>query len=147
VARWTIVSLIERNPSRQFFVTEWTDPKIAEGYLRIPTKLAYLLTKDGSYRARDFPEYRFRPWKNRVDPYSVKVSEIYTASLLARARYEEERGRLDEARRYGLYALSFDPGFAEDDVPDFPLHIEDQIEEVLRNYAQIRERVRTVRDP
>ncbi len=137
-----IAALIERHPDREFFVTEWTDPKLADGYLRVPMKLAYRLTKDPGYRAQDFPEYRFRPWRNRVDPYTVKVSEIYTASLLARARYEEEHGRTEEARRYGLYALSFDPGFTEDDVPDFPLHIEDQIKEVLRNYAQLRARVR-----
>ena len=55
-------------------------------------------------------------------------------------------GSQDEAHRYGLYALSFDPGFIEDDVPDFPLHIEDQIKEMLRNYAQLNERVRAERD-
>ncbi|MGH9335741.1 MAG: hypothetical protein ACRD21_18555, partial [Vicinamibacteria bacterium] len=137
-----IAALIEQNANRPFFVTEWTDPRIAEGYLRVPTKLAYLLTKDPDYRPQEFPRYRFRPWQNRVDPHAIKVSEIYTASLLARARYEEENGRPDEARRYGLYALSFDPGFTEDEVPDFPLHIEDQIREVLRNYAQLRNRVR-----
>jgi hypothetical protein len=38
--------------------------------------------------------------------------------------------------------MSFDPGFSTRDVPDFPLHIEDQIVEVLRNYADLRERVR-----
>ncbi len=137
-----IAALVERHPDREFFVTEWTDPKLAEGYSRIPMKLAYRLTKEPGYRAQDLPEYRFRPWRNRVDPYAIKVSEIYTTSLLSRARYEEEHGRPDEARRYGLYALSFDPRFTEDDVPDFPLHIEDQIVEVLRNYARLRERVR-----
>lgn len=137
-----IAGLIDRHHDRQFFVTEWTDPKLADGYLRVPMKLAYLLTKDGTYHGENFPEYRFRPWKNRVDPYVVKVSEIYTASLLSRARYEEEHGRPDEARRYGLYAASFDPGFAENDVPDFPLQIEDQIKQVLRNYARLQESVR-----
>jgi hypothetical protein len=48
---------------------------------------------------------------------------------------------LKEGKRYGTYALSFDPGFTEDDVPDFPLHIEDQIVEILRSYAALRERV------
>ncbi len=109
-------------------------------------KLAYLLTKDVTYFEQSFPKYRFRPWTNRVDPYVVKTSEIYTTSLLARARYEEDHGRLDEGRRYGLYALMFDPGFAEKDVPDFPLHIEDQIVEVLRSYAALRERVRTMQN-
>jgi len=137
-----ISALIERTPDRPFFVTEWTDPRIAEGYHRVPTKLAYRLTEDPTYLEQSFPEYRFRPWRNRVDPYVVKVSEIYTASLLSRARYEEEHGRLDEARRYGLSALGFDPGFSESEVPDLPLHIEDQIVEVLRSYAALRERVR-----
>lgn len=127
-----VSTLSERNPVRQFFVTEWTDPRIGEGYQRVPLKLAYLLTKDSGYVAQDFPEYRFHPWNNRIDPYVVKVSEIYTTSLLARARYEEEHGRLDQRRRYGLYALSFDPGFVEEQVPDFPPHIELQIKEVLR---------------
>jgi hypothetical protein len=141
-----ISALIERTPDRPFFVTEWTDPRIAEGYLRVPAKLAYRLTKDPGYLEQDFPAYRFRPWRNRVDPYVVKVSEIYTASLLARARYEEEHGRLDEARRYGLAALDYDPGFSESEVPDLPLHIEDQIVEVLRSYAALRERVRKMHD-
>jgi hypothetical protein len=100
------------------------------------------LTKDPSYLGQSFPEYQFRPWTNRIDPYVVKVAEIYTTSLLARARYEEEHARPEEGRRYGEYALRFDPRFAEKDVPDFPLHIEEQIVEVLRNYAALRERVR-----
>jgi hypothetical protein len=79
-----------------------------------------------------------------VDPYVVKIAEIYTTSLLARARYEEEHGGPEKGRRYGLYALSFDPGFAEHEVPDFPLHIEDQIIDVLRNYADVQQRVRGV---
>jgi hypothetical protein len=137
-----ISALIERNPDRPFFVTEWTDPRIGEGYLRVPTKLAYRLTQDPSYLEQDFPAYQFRPWTNRIDPYAVKIAEIYTTSLLARARYEEEHGKPDEGRRYGMYALSFDPGFAAEDVPDFPLHIEDQIAEVLRNYRDLRGRVR-----
>jgi hypothetical protein len=142
-----IDALIERKPGRPFFVTEWTDPRIGEGYVRVPTHLAYLLTEDASYHPQPFPQYRFRAWRNRVDPYAIKVSEIYTTSLLARARYEEEQGRLEESRRYGLYALSFDPGFTEEEVPDFPLHIEDQIRDVLRNYAQLRDRVRALADP
>lgn len=142
-----ISALIERNPERPFFVTEWTDPRIGEGYLRVPAKLAYRLTKAPGYLEQDFPDYRFRPWRNRVDPYVVKVSEIYTASLLARARYEEDHGRLDDARRYGLYALGFDPGFSESEVPDMPLHIEHQIVEVLRSYRALRERVRRMQNP
>jgi len=142
-----ISALIERNPDRPFFVTEWTDPRIAEGYRRVPTKLAYRLTKDPRYLEQDFPSYRFRPWRNRVDPYAVKASEIYTASLLARARYEEEHGRLDNARRYGLAALDYDPRISESEVPDFPLHIEDPIVEVLRSYAALRERVREMKKP
>lgn len=126
-------ALIERNPDQPAFVTECTDPRIAEGYHRVPMKLASRLTKDPSYLEQGFPEYRFRPWRNRVEPYVVKVSEIYPASLLARARCEEEHGRLDEARRYGLSALRFDPGFSESEVPDLLLHIEDQIVEVLRS--------------
>jgi hypothetical protein len=141
-----ISAVIERNPGRPFLVTEWTDPRIEGGFLRVPTKLAYRLTKDPGYLEQDFPAYRFRPWRNRVDPYVVKVSEIYTASLLARARYEEEHGRLDEARRYGLAALDYDPGFSESEVPDLPLHIEDRIVEVLRSYAALRERVRKMRN-
>ena len=139
-----ISALIDRNPSHPFFVTEWTDPRIGEGYFRVPTKLAYLLTKDSSYLEQEFPEYRFRAWRKRVDPYVVKIAEIYTTSLLARARYEEEHGGPEKGRRYGLYALSFDPGFAEHEVPDFPLHIEDQIIDVLRNYADVQQRVRGV---
>jgi len=142
-----IAALMERTPDRPFFVTEWTDPRIGQGYLRVPMKLAYLLTRDPSYREQDFPEYRFRPWRNRVDPYVVKIAEIHTTSLLARARYEEEHGRPDEGRRYGVYALSFDPGFAVDEVPDFPLHIEDQIVEILRNYSDLKERVRAAPAP
>jgi hypothetical protein len=61
-------------------------------------------------------------------------------AFLARARYEESMGRPDEARRYGLHALSFDPGFRPEGVPDFPLHIDDQIREVLRNYEDLRQR-------
>jgi hypothetical protein len=140
-----VSALIDRNPGRSFFVTEWTDPRIGDGYLRVPTELAYLLTKESSYVAQVFPEYRYRHWRNRVDPYVVKVSEIYTTSLLARARYEESHGRPQEGQRYGLYALGFDPGFPPGDVPDFPLHIEEQIEEVLRNYSDLRERVEGVR--
>jgi hypothetical protein len=31
-------------------------------------------------------------------------------------------------------------------VPDFPLHIEDQIREVLRNYRDLRERVQAAQN-
>lgn len=82
-----ISTLIARNSARPFFVTEWTDPRIGDGHLRVPTKLAYLLTRDSAYVEQEFPEYQFRPWRNRVDPYVVKVSEIYTTSLLAGAAF------------------------------------------------------------
>jgi hypothetical protein len=119
-------------------------PRIGEGYLRVPTKLAYRLTKDPGYLEQDFPVYRFRPCRNRVDPYVVKASEIYTASLLARARYE--RGARPSRRSAPLWPLDYDPGFSESEVPDLPLHIEDQIVEVLRSYAALRERVRKMHD-
>lgn len=138
-----MAALVERNPDRDFFVTEWTDPRIAEGYERVPRGVTYLLTRETAYRERSLPELRFHPWRNRVDPYVVKVSEIYTTGFLARARYEEDHGQPDEARRYGMRALEFDPGFAEDDVPDFPLHIEEQIREVLRNYRDLERRARS----
>jgi Protein O-mannosyl-transferase TMEM260-like len=142
-----ISTLIDRNPKRPFFVTEWTDPRMGEGFSRVPMKLAYLLTKDEGYLEQEFPEFRFRPWTNRVDPYVVKISEIYTTSLLARARYEEKHERPDVGRKYGMRALSFDPGFRERDVPDFPLHIEDQLKEVLRNYLDLKSRIGTLSEP
>jgi hypothetical protein len=76
-----------------------------------------------------------------VDPYAAKISELYTMGLLARARYEESHGHAARAHAFGRYALSFRPSFREEDVPDFPLHIDDQIREVLRNYSKLEDRV------
>jgi hypothetical protein len=136
-------AMIERNVSqRPFFVTEGVDEKLGTGYERVPGPLVYRLTRDTSYAPEAFPQYRFRPWRNRVDPYVVKICELYTMSLLSRARYEEANGHANEAKAYGVTALAFDPGFREEDVPDYPLHIEQQVREVIRNYGALRERAR-----
>lgn len=140
-----INAMIERNAGqRPFFVTEHVDLRIGKGWLRVPFGLAYRLTKDGAYQAEPFPRHTFRPWTGRVDPYAVKICELYTMSALARARYEESHGHPALASEYGHRALSFDPRFSEADVPDFPLHIDDQIRETLRNYRQLRERAEAV---
>jgi hypothetical protein len=125
---------------RPFFVTDGVDARIGAGYARVPTGLAYRLTQSPAPSPQPFPSYRYQPWASRVDPYAVKIAEIYTMGLLARARYEDSLGHTDEARRYGVYALSFDPRIRREDVPDFPLHIETQIREVLRNYEMLRAR-------
>lgn len=137
-----VSALIERNTDRSFYVTEWTDPRIAEGHERVPTGLTYRLSDEPEYLETAFPTFRFRPWTERVDPYVVKIAEIYTAGLLARARYEDQHGRPGEGRKYGVAALRFEPGYDPESVLVFPLHIEDQLVEILQNYGDLRDRVR-----
>jgi hypothetical protein len=133
--------IIEGNFDRRpFFVTEGVDQRIGVGLERLPVGLAAQLSRTRPAALPPMPELRYRPWSKRVDPYSIKIAELYTMAFLGRARYEESMGRPTEARRYGLQALTFDPGFRPGDVPDFPLHIDDQIREVLRNYEHLRRR-------
>lgn len=133
--------MVEGNIDQQpLFVTNNVDARIGAGLERLPIGLAAQLSRTRPPILPAFPKPRYRPWSGHVDPYAIKIAELYTLAFLARARYEGALGRPEEARRYGLEAIGFDPGVRPEDVPDFPLQIDDQIREVLRNYEALRQR-------
>ncbi len=84
---------------------------------RIPSGLSFELRADSAYVPMAFPAWRWRPWRQRTDPYVSTVSWIYGEGLAARMTYEAAHGQPDLARRYREYALIFDPAVRRDRIP------------------------------
>jgi hypothetical protein len=130
-----IDSSIARRP---VFVTGDVPAEMGAAYERVPNYLALRLVRDDAYVPQEFPKYRFRPWPGRIDHYAAKAYELYARSSYARALYEAEAGRTEEARRYQEHALSFDPKWSSDDVPDQALNSEEQTHAMIGFFQQIR---------
>lgn len=128
--------------ARPVFLTGGIDPSIASQYDRAPNYLALRLVPDGSYVPQEFPNYQFNPVTVRVDPYIAMVHELYARSFIARGIYEEQFGNLEKAARYYRAAFGFDPDYLTQDVPDFPLNGEDQIEATERFFDEARAMVK-----
>lgn len=126
-------------PVRPVCVTGDVDAGFGSAYDRAPNYLALRLVPDGSYLPQEFPNYRFHPVTIRVDPYIAMVHEMYARSLISRGFYEEQFGHLDKAARYYRSAFAFDPGYLTEDIPDFPLNGEDQIEATERFFNEMRD--------
>ncbi len=131
--------IIDRNEARPCFMTyDPFGPELAPGYLRVPWGLAQRLTREPAYLPAEFPRYRLRMWHRRVVPQVVWTQKLYGEACLNRAVYERESGREDLGRRYAELAVSFDPGFRDEDVPDFPGPIEDQLKRELERFEQAK---------
>jgi hypothetical protein len=123
---------------RPVFVTGEVPPEMGRMYERIPSYLALRLSRDSSYVPQEFPRYRFHPWEGRIDHYAAKAYELYARSSFARALYEAQFGRSDLAKRYYEHAISFDPQWSDEDVPDQSLNSEDQTHATIDFFRQIR---------
>lgn len=123
---------------RPVFVTGEVPAEMGGRYIRVPNYLALRLTRDTSYVPQQFPSLLFRPWKGRVDHYAAKSYELYARSSYARALYEAQAGRMDLAKRYYEHALSFDPGWSDEDVPDQALNGEQQTHATVAFFREIR---------
>ncbi|MBI5711109.1 MAG: DUF2723 domain-containing protein [Candidatus Eisenbacteria bacterium] len=141
-----IDALLERamERGRPVFVTREVSPEIGARWRRIPVQLALELRPDSNYVPQEFPRWRFRPWQARVDPYVATTHLIYGQAAAARMMYEGRFGRLELARRYGRYALTFDPGLRAQEVPPLPLDGPEitaqsiRFFDVLRDFAPLR---------
>lgn len=133
-------ALVDRNgDARPCFMTyDPFGPELAPGYLRVPWGLAQRLTRDSAYLPAEFPRYGLRMWRRRVVPQVVWTQKLYAEACLNRAVYERENNHEELARRYAELAVSFDPGFRDKDVPDFPGAIEDQLKRELRRFEQAK---------
>ena len=123
---------------RPVFVTGEVPEEMGRTYMRIPNYLALRLTRDSAYVPQEFPRYAFDRWEDRVDHYAAKAYELYARSSFARALYEAQAGRMDLARQYYDHALSFDPGWTDDDVPDQALNSESQTRATIAYFLEIR---------
>lgn len=134
-------AIVDRNVARHpCFVTYDPFPAtLGAGYRVVPYHLARQLTPDTAYVPAEFPRYRQRVWRRQVVPQIVWTQKLYGQACLYRAAYELENGHPDLAQRYGQLAVSFDPGFRDDEVPVFPGGIERQIVGVLQRFRQARE--------
>ena len=107
--------------ARPVFVSAVVESPVFKRYVQVPAGIDLELRADTGYVAARFPRYRFCPWPGHVDPYVATVSWIYARGLAARMAYELAHGRPERARRYGEYALTFDPGFRAEAIPPLPL--------------------------
>lgn len=134
-----INAIIDKNiATRPVFVTGEVDPAMGERYTRTPNHLALRLATDSTYVAETFPSYHFRTWEGRIDDQASRIYEFYARSMIGRALYERQFGHDSLAARYYGEALRFDPGYAEEDVPDLPLNREDQIFGTIRMFQELR---------
>ncbi len=133
-------ALLERNsPAHPCYMTyDPFDPYTATAWRRVPWGLAQRLVKDESYLPAEPPQLRFRMWNRHLVPQVVWTLKLYAEACQNRAAYEHAHGRDDLARRYAEQAVSFDPGFDPDRVPDFPANIEAQVAGELRRFARAR---------
>jgi len=139
-----INAMIDRSASeRPVFVTFEVDPRMGGGYARVPFGLAQRLLRDTAYVAQEFPRYRLRPWRNRTDSYVATTCKIYGRSLAERMMYEAQHGRPSVARRYGEYAVRFDPDFDEKRLPPLPLDGREITLQSLSFFRELRRHVRS----
>ncbi|MBL7988343.1 MAG: DUF2723 domain-containing protein [Chlorobi bacterium] len=114
-------------PHRPVFVTGEVRTDISARWRHVPYNLALRLMPDTTYLPQQFPNYRFSHWAGRIDSYTAKAYELYARSALARFLYERGRGNTQLARRYAELALSFNPNWDPEKIPDQPMNGEDQI--------------------
>jgi len=134
-----IDAMIDRNiGERPVLVTPEVDREMGSRYIRVPSHLAYRLTTDTSYLPQEFPAYRFTPWPGRMDIYTSKIHELYAITLANRMAYEERHGNDSLALRYRDYALSFDPGWAADMVPDLPRDGEEHVLGMIQLFDRLK---------
>ncbi|MCE7933448.1 MAG: DUF2723 domain-containing protein [Chlorobi bacterium CHB2] len=121
-------AMIEKSiPHRPVFVTGEVRTDISARWRHVPYYLALRLMPDTTYLPQEFPNYRFKHWEGRIDSYTAKAYELYARSALARFIYERARGHADLARRYADLAVSFNPNWDPENIPDQPMNGEDQI--------------------
>jgi len=134
-------TLIDGNlATRPCFLTYDDIPApLTDGYARVPWGLVQRLVPGAGYVPADVPRYRFRMWRRHVVPQVVWTLKLYAEACQNRAAYEHAFGRDDLARTYAELALTFDPGFDPERVPDFPGAIEDQLAGELHRFRQARE--------
>ncbi len=130
VARWL--------NERRVFVSSEVAVRPWNRYARVPAGLNFELRADSGYVAMPFPRWQWRPWRQRTDPYVATVSWIYGEGLVARAAYEDARGRPELARRYGAYALEFDPGFRRDRIPALPYDGRELVLQTIGFFERVR---------
>ncbi|MCC7439713.1 MAG: DUF2723 domain-containing protein [Armatimonadetes bacterium] len=121
-------AMIDKNiPHRPVFVTGEVRTDISARWRHVPYNLALRLMPDTTYLPQQFPNYRFSHWEGRIDSYTAKAYELYARSALARFIYERGRGNTQLARRYADLAMSFNPNWDPEKIPDQPMNGEDQI--------------------
>ena len=134
----------EAGATRPVFVTAEVDRRFGARYRRVPYQLALWLRAGDEYLPQPFPHYRFRPWRGHVDEDAATVHRIYGQALATRMEYEAATGHPAEARAYGRYALSFDPGYRLDRLPPLALDSADLLRDRIEFFEQLPERVRSL---
>ncbi|MCB0713841.1 MAG: DUF2723 domain-containing protein [Ignavibacteriae bacterium] len=99
---------------------EWPPPN-----KRVPHQLAYLIVPDETYLPQEFPNWKFRFWEGRVDPYVANSYKWYATSASDRAKYEAIHGNDSLAQRYMELARTFDPGWGEKEYAKVRDHLQD----------------------
>ena len=103
--------LNERNQLGEFrYGNEWPSPK-----KRVPWHLTYMIVPEEKYVSQKFPDWKFRFWDGKVDPYVANTYKWYATSARDRAQYEALYGHDSLVNRYIQLAGTFDPGWDEGD--------------------------------
>ena len=115
----------ERTQSGGFrYGNEWPPPN-----KRAPYQLAYMILPDEEYVPQEFPDWTFRFWEGRVDPYVANTYKWYATSARDRAQYEALHGNDSLAKRYMELARTFDPGWGPEEYAKVGEHLPGRIVE------------------
>jgi len=126
---------------RPVLVTGEVRTDVSARWRHVPYYLALRLMPDTTYLPQEFPNYRFRHWEGRIDSYTAKAYELYARSALARFFYERSRGNPELARRYAQLAVSFNPNWDPNNIPDQPMNGEDQIKGMNEFFRELQRTV------
>ena len=104
--------LNEQSQPGQFrYGNEWPPPR-----KRVPWHLTYMILPEEEYVHQDFPDWKFKFWEGRVDPYVASTYKWYATSARDRAQYEALYGNDSLAESYLRLQRSFDPHWSAEEL-------------------------------
>jgi hypothetical protein len=108
-----IRSIIDRNIAhRHVYVTQEIEPRYTGNYQRIPSGLAFELSRDTAYHPVRMPELSLRV-PPRSDPYVDGITSMFARACYNNAMYALRYGKREEAALFNAKALEIKPDLPE----------------------------------
>jgi len=104
--------LAKSSESRPVYVTPEIEPEFVRGFQKIPSGLAFRLSRDTALSTISPKEFTFRPLRKN-DPFTEMIRTMYARSYLNQGIYFGMLGDQTRARTFFQKALEIKPDFSE----------------------------------